>query len=59
MKLDHVSTRELLHTLARRGASAKVTGERADGEHLEADAKHLLKCLSSEVLDYPYAEVSR
>jgi len=49
-KLDDVSTRELLETLRRRGAVAGPTPD----EHLEADAEHLIKCLSPRVLNYPY-----
>lgn len=52
-KLDNVSTRELLETLKRRGQG--ITKD----AHLAADAAHLLKCLSDEVLDYPFAEVGK
>jgi len=56
VNLSQVSTRELLETLKRRGSAHPGT----DGQHLEADAEHLLKCLSPEVLNYPYgAEVHR
>ena len=56
MNLSQVSTRELLETLKRRGSAHRDTG----GEHLEADADHLLKCLDAEVLNYPFgAEAHR
>lgn len=56
VNLSQVSTRELLETLKRRGSAHPGT----DGQHLEADADYLLKCLSPEVLNYPYgAEVHR
>jgi hypothetical protein len=54
-KLDDVSTRELLETLRRRGASAAYSKETAaDGAHLRDDAAHLVSCLGDEVLNYPY-----
>jgi len=55
MDLSHVSTRELLETLRKRGTSAKLIDRFAtDGQHLEADAEHLLRCLPAEVLNDPY-----
>ena len=53
MDLSHVSTRELLETLARRGDRAKANGE-PDGDHLKTDAEHLLRCLPSDLLNYPF-----
>lgn len=56
MNLSQVSTRELLEALKRRGSAHRGT----DGDHLEADADHLLKCLGDEVLNYPFgAEAHR
>lgn len=54
-KLNDVSTRQLLTTLAQRGARSRDS----DSRHLEADAEHLLTCLSAEVLDYPYAHLTQ
>lgn len=51
-KLDDVSTRELLETLKRRGLY--VTPD----DHLAKDAEHLLGCLASEILDYPFQNVT-
>lgn len=52
--LGLASTREMLQELSARGRTSRIAGEAPakDYEHLEADADHLLQCLSPEVLDY-------
>ena len=57
--LQHVSTRELLETLKKRGQQGMLFGgeHKTDHEHLKADAEHLLKCLDSQVLSFPFEEV--
>lgn len=52
--LGLASTREMLEELSARGRTSRMMadGPIKDNEHLEADADHLLQCLSPEVLDY-------